>query len=44
MSESSLQDVSAEDLRANAQGCTELTCLYHGAFNFELHRRGEPRS
>lgn len=32
------------ELRWAAQGCTELTCLYHGAFNAELVKRGEPRS
>jgi len=36
-------DFSAEDtemLRVYAQGCTELTCMYHGAINEELRRRG----
>lgn len=31
--------VPDSDLREMAQGCTELTCLYHGQINAELRRR-----
>lgn len=37
--------VPDDNLRAAAEGCTELTCLYHGRINAELHRRataGDP--
>jgi hypothetical protein len=37
------QDMSEGALRYAAQGCTEMTCMYHGGFNAELHRRGLPR-
>lgn len=30
---------SDDEVRALAQGCTELTCLYHGRFVEELRRR-----
>ena len=31
--------VPDDNLRAAAEGCTELTCLYHGRINAELRRR-----
>jgi hypothetical protein len=34
---------SNDELRRLADGCTELTCLYHGAYNAELVARGAPR-
>ena len=34
-----LHRLSDSDLREMSQGCTELTCLYHGAVNAERRRR-----
>jgi hypothetical protein len=39
----SLRDWTDIELRDHAQGCTELTCPYHGRYNGELVRRGAPR-
>jgi hypothetical protein len=33
--------LTEDQLRARANGCTELSCLYHGVFNIELMRRHE---
>lgn len=32
------------ELRAMAQGCTELTCIYHGRVNEEIRRRERQRA
>lgn len=34
------RELSDADLRINAQGCTELTCIFHGPFNTVLRERG----
>lgn len=34
-----LSALSLADLMAGAQGCTEFSCLYHGAINMEIRRR-----
>lgn len=36
-----LEALTNDRLRARAHGCTELSCLYHGAFNIELMRRDD---
>lgn len=36
-----LSECPVDLLRLLAQGCTEETCIYHGEYNMELHRRGE---
>lgn len=36
-----LRSLSDATLRDMAQGCTELTCLYHGAVNAERRLRAE---
>jgi hypothetical protein len=41
--EQPLSEWTVEELRHAAQGCTELTCLYHGPLTQELRDRGEPR-
>lgn len=35
--------IPTPELRARAQGCTEFTCLYHGAVNRELRFRAGRR-
>lgn len=37
--EQMVRDASTEYLRELAQGCTEWSCPYHGAYNRELARR-----
>jgi hypothetical protein len=34
-----VRNASYEDLVTAAQGCTEWSCMYHGAYNRELARR-----
>lgn len=38
-----IEEYSDQELREMAQGCTEVTCRYHGAFNWELCERGARR-
>lgn len=34
-----IADTATEVLKTWTQGCTEFSCIYHGAINAELRRR-----
>lgn len=38
-----IEEYTDQELREMNQGCSEVTCPYHGAINFELMQRGAAR-